>query len=107
MNHELELLELVEISDLPEPYEQIARLISVEAAVTLAKAFGGEHVYMPKTDSIVQSVRDKKIIAEFDGYNYEALAKKYNLTSTWIRKIVYPVDCVLKRKPMDGQMGLV
>lgn len=74
--------------DLPEPYRQIAQLIGVKNTVSLADALGGTHIYLPKVESALRSLRDRKIRQEFTGYNYRELAHKYDLTEKWVRAIV-------------------
>lgn len=82
------LLNLVNEKDLPEPYDHICRLIGLEGTKELARELGGEMLYLPKIDTILKLTRTRLIQNEFDGYNYVALAKKYGLTSKWIRQIV-------------------
>ena len=94
----------VEIDSLPEVYEQIARLIGIESTLVLAELFGGEQVYFPKIETITRPMRDKKIIEEFDGYNFSELAKKYNLTKTHIRLIVSEHINEMRSKPLPDQV---
>jgi len=96
----------ITIEDLPEPYGQIAQMIGLENTIKLAHDFGGTITYFPKLDSIIKPLRDRKIREEFNGYNHECLAKKYNLTVQWIREIVSVIEKEIKRKPLDGQINL-
>lgn len=100
------LMELVDVSDLPEPYDKIAKVIGLDATKKLICEFHGEMLYLPKIDSVILPVRDKVIREEFNGYNYEALARKYGLTSRWVRQIVSPIEEEIRSKPMDGQVML-
>ncbi|MCE7913065.1 MAG: hypothetical protein DCC43_16160 [Candidatus Brocadia sp.] len=67
-------------NDLPLTYQQIARVIGIENAVKLGKELGGEQFYLPKLDICLARVKKRKIIEEFKGGNYGALAWKYGVT---------------------------
>lgn len=100
------LLDMIDISDLPEPLDQIAKLIGMDSTKLLVKQFGGEMLYLPKIETMVAPLRDKLIRQEFNGYNYEALARKYGITSRWVRQIVSPIETEIRNKPMEGQVLL-
>lgn len=84
--------------DLPEPYADIAAKVGIQAALTLAREYGGMMHYFPKLDKPLLALRNKKIRAEFTGGNHRDLARKYYLSETQIRTIV---DC-----PDDKQLNL-
>jgi Mor family transcriptional regulator len=84
---------------LPELYQQIVSIIGVENYLSLCKEIGGTNMYIPKFDSVIRPIRDKKIKEEFDGGNYKELAIKYNLCERWVRDIINP-------KEIDGQMNI-
>ncbi|TVL96027.1 MAG: hypothetical protein CV087_23985 [Candidatus Brocadia sp. WS118] len=75
-------------NDLPPVYQQIARVIGIENTVKLGKEFGGEPFYLPKLDTCLARVKRRKIIEECKGGNYGELARKYGVTSSWVREIV-------------------
>nr|DAZ25998.1 MAG TPA: Mor transcription activator family [Caudoviricetes sp.] len=93
----------LQLDDLPEPYRTIAEICGVEDTIQLAKIFSGEQVYFPKYDTVYRPLRDKKIIEEFDGYNFKRLAKKYGLTENAIRKICADNINTQRNKPLEGQ----
>lgn len=68
-------------------YEGIAKAIGVHNLIKLAEYAGGASIYIPKADTLIRPIRDKKIKEEFNGYNHLQLAKKYNLSVRWIREI--------------------
>lgn len=47
----------------------------------------GSNVYIPKPDRILAPARDRRIRREFNGYNHAALAKKYGLTTDYVRRL--------------------
>jgi Mor family transcriptional regulator len=51
--------------------------------------------------------RNERIRAEFDGYNFRELARKYDLTEITIRSIVSDKVRELRARPMDGQLSLL
>jgi len=92
--------------DLPEPYRTIAYKASIQSAIELAEMYQGTHIYLPKLDGTIKTLRDRKIKKEFTGYNYKELALKYNLSEIWIRQIIeadknqdqITIDDILKSK---------
>lgn len=85
--------------DLPEPYNDIARIGGVESAFIIARKYGGMMHYFKKLDAPLLVLRNKKIREEFNGQNYRDLARKYNRTETQIRTIV--------DQPDDKQLNLL
>ncbi|MBA3012949.1 MAG: DNA-binding protein [Proteobacteria bacterium] len=76
------------ISDLPGEIRAIAELIGLKATLKIASEYSGETIYIPKHDSITRAVRDRAIREEYTGANHKELAKKFNLTTRIIRKII-------------------
>lgn len=87
------------IDELPESYQAVAEIVGVENALRLAQHLGGLSYYYPRLDSLLRDKRDAKIRAEFTGANHRALARKYNLTESWIRIII-------QKKPAHEQVDL-
>lgn len=74
--------------ELPEPYRKLSGMIGMEPTLTLAELYQGTAVYFTKLDGVLQMVRNRRIKQEFDGGNHKDLARRYNLTETWIRQIL-------------------
>lgn len=88
------------VEDIPEgAYKQIAESIGVTNLCKLAALVGGSTVYIPKVESLIRPVRDAHIKAEFNGYNYADLARKYNVSERWVRLLCGSGH-------MDGQYDL-
>lgn len=68
-------------------YREIVEEIGVTNFVKLAELVGGTTIYIPKSEAILRPVRDMQIKKEFNGCNHTELAKKYNLSERWIRKV--------------------
>lgn len=72
---------------LPEPYDRYAEAIGVRGLLNLSKELGGITLYVPKPENLFKDVIFKKVKEEFNGYNYQSLALKYNLSERTIRNI--------------------
>lgn len=78
----------IEFDDLDAKNKEIAEVIGIDNLLKLAKAYGGESLYINKFDEIVKTRRDKNIKTEYNRYNLKKLANKYNLTEKRIKQIV-------------------
>lgn len=80
------------IEDISEEYQPLAALLSIPAFLALAEQYGGYQLYIPKLKGILKNNRDEAIRAEFTGFNYKELARKYGLSPRYIRQIVKPAQ---------------
>ena len=78
----------LKLSDLPPQFENIAQELGIERAKLLFKEFGGTYVYFPTEKMIYKGVRDREIMAEYNGFNHKELAIKYNMSESYIRSII-------------------
>lgn len=101
------VLDGLQMEDLSEVWQQIAGIIGLENVKRLYKEFPGTNVYVPKLDELERSDRNKRIRAEFDGYNFRELGKKYGLTEVTIRNIVADRTRELRSQPLEGQLSLL
>lgn len=90
------------IEDIPDGLREIVPIVGIKSAIDLAKHFGGQHIYFPKIDKTLSLQRDKKIRKEFNGSNHRELARKYDLSENWIRRIVgeRPSDSASAEQPL-------
>lgn len=91
---------------LPPPYDVIARIAGIDAALEVAKEYGGEQVYMAKYETVIRPIRDVKIRREFNGFNFKALARRYQITEQMVRNIVSDEIMKKQREPMPGQVSM-
>lgn len=54
----------------------------------IADEWGGQSFYIPLNLADRRSDRDAKIRAEFNGANFMELARKYNLSDSYVRRII-------------------
>lgn len=80
----------IQPDDIPAGYRDVVDAIGLESALLLVEQMGGGPLYVPTRKEICRGARDRAIRAEFNGRNHRDLAKKYNLSLTWIRVIVGP-----------------
>ena len=80
-------------------WKQVAEEIGIENFCKMLKIVGGATLYIPQLDNILRPVRDARIKAEFNGWNYLELARKYSITARLVRSICGPGN-------VEGQLDL-
>lgn len=96
----------IQTDDLNEVWQQIATIIGIDNVKKLMDSYGGAYLYIPKSDKLDRAERNERIKADFNGYNFRELAKKYHLTEVSIRSIVADKVKEIRAKPIDGQTSL-
>lgn len=96
----------IDIKELPEPYDTIAEALGADAAIVMAKTFGGEQIYFPKLETIEKPLRYRKMLGDFNGYNYKYLARKYNLSVRHVKRLMGEFAEEKQNEPIPGQMSL-
>lgn len=71
-------------------WKTVATEIGPVNLIKLLTIVNGDDVYVPKPDRILTPARDKCIKREFNGYNHDTLAKKYGLTTGYVRRLCGP-----------------
>lgn len=89
----------ININDLDEKNKEIAEIIGIDNFIKLSDAYGGTRIYVNKLDEVTKNIRDRKIKQEYNRYNINKLAKKYNLADESIRRI-------LKGEPVENQISV-
>lgn len=86
----------------PKQYEDLVRVIGLDATVRLCTEYGGGPMYVPKADGLVGVRRRDAILREYNGRNVKRLAHKYRLSVRAVQLMVQG-----KRPPeIDGQITL-
>lgn len=67
---------------------ELAEIIGIEAAMKIVEVYSGSVIYLPKMESVLAPVRDRKIREEFDGTNGHKLAIRYNVSDSWVLRVV-------------------
>ena len=63
-------------------------IVGYDNTVKLVSYFGGTAVYVPKIDRAFRTLRNRRIMREFDGFNGKYLARKFGVSESTIRLIV-------------------
>ena len=65
-------------------------LLGEDKAHALCSEFGGSSIYIPKVDTLNREIRNKKIIDDYRvGASFHQLRKKYQLSETALRNIIF------------------
>ena len=80
----------------------LAELLGTENMLTLVESYSGMIIYIPKLDSLLRNIRDRRIRQEYDGTNTRALALKYDVSESWVKRIA-SID---ERGEIRGQTSL-
>mgnify|MGYP003623559134 CR=1 FL=1 len=98
----------ITLDDLSGNQREIAEIIGVDAFVNLSRRYGGVvDLYIMKYSELQRISDRKQLLEDFDGHNYEELARKYDLCTGTIRNLIPPeLRRERKAKPLDGQMTL-
>jgi Mor family transcriptional regulator len=80
--------------------KDVAEQAATAIADRLAQHWGGSNITIPKDYHFALAARDLQIFDEFNGTNYRALARKYNMTERGMRKLI---ERVKKRETARNQ----
>ena len=97
----LDIEKIVSFDQLSGDQRELAEIVGLETYRKLVANYGGMHVYICKSETILRELRNAEICEKFNGFNYRELAKKYNLSEKTVREIVSSK----KDEPMDGQIS--
>jgi Mor family transcriptional regulator len=78
----------IEIKDLHPTYQMLACIIGIDNTLRIGQELGGTNVYIPKPDNALRTYRNGKIQKEFNGHNYEELARKYHVSVRHAREVI-------------------
>ena len=73
--------------------------LKVSGIENLTSASKVQVLYIPKMESVLASIRDRHIREEFDGTNGHKLAIRYNVSDSWVLRVV-------NEKQLFGQMNM-
>jgi Mor family transcriptional regulator len=85
---EKEIAPFIVLEDIPDSLQTIAQAIGIQGLIELLNVIGGITVYMPFPEAILREARNRAILKEFDGSNYDLLASKYGICARQVRNIV-------------------
>jgi len=88
MNSYEKLLKDIPYDYLDDKQKELYDIVGEAAYWALVRNCGGEFLYISKAETIAANYRNKRIYELFNGENYKELAKMFNLTERYIRRIV-------------------
>lgn len=83
----------------PKPDGELARLVGLEAAAALGRAYPGNRLAIPKAGAALRAIRDRRIRADHAHLSIRQLVEAYRLGERQICKI-------LAAEPADAGPGL-
>jgi Mor family transcriptional regulator len=83
----IQLVEDEEAESAPERLGQLA-VTALRQTERLSREEGGRNFYLGRGMRYRETVRDRKMYEQFNGRNYDELARSYYLTPTRVRQIV-------------------
>ena len=75
-------------SEVMYPFNEVMSLIGFEALCVIIEEFGGNTIYIPTKRRVFSNCFEQQIIKEFNGKNYKALSKKYEVNERTIRNLI-------------------
>ena len=70
------------------PYDALMGLEGFDAIYAICENLGGATVYVPSVRKIFAGCLEKEAVGEFNGCNYDTLAKKYGFSSRHMRRLI-------------------
>ena len=79
----------IQLDDLPEEFREVAKLIGLQAAISLVCGFAGCQLYVPKLESLTRQRTYRQMYDDFrtDG-SYKRVAVKFGLSESRTRQII-------------------
>ena len=72
-----------------ENIERLKGLLGVKKTQALVWLFSGDHIWMPQKNTLSRAQRNDAIIDDYlSGMPVMALAKKYCLNESWVRRVI-------------------
>jgi len=71
-----------------QPYDALINMEGFDAIYTLCENIGGATVYVPSIRKIFSECLVKEALGEFNGYNINALARKYGYSDRHLRRLI-------------------
>jgi len=70
------------------PYDALINKDGFDTIYTLCEIIGGATIYVPSIRKMFAQCLEKEALREFNGYNHEALARKYGFSDRHLKKLV-------------------
>lgn len=84
----MDIEKITDIDQLSGEQRELAETVGLDAYRKLVANYGGNPLYIPKSETVLKEVIRKEVSSSFDGKNYRQLSIKYGLSEKTIRKIL-------------------
>lgn len=74
--------------DIPSSLQNMYEIVGAEKFLEIIGVYSGSMVYFPSSKKIRRGMRDRDIVRRYNGYNIEALAREYDISSSYVFKII-------------------
>ncbi len=78
---------------------ELADVVGMDTMLKIVDYYSGGNIYFPKIDNLLSGARDRHIKEDYNGANSKRLAAKYNVSESYIWRIV-------KNEAVPGQVTL-
>lgn len=78
----------VKLEDIPVQFHAMIEIVGIDKFIEITKLYGGTNTYIPTCKGIFRYARDREIVRQFNGVNYNELAVKYNMCVGNIKRIL-------------------
>ena len=84
----MDIEKITDIGQLSGEQRELAETVGLDAYKKLVANYGGNLLYIPKSETVMKEIIRREITENFDGKNYRKLAVIYGLSEKTIRKIL-------------------
>lgn len=102
----MNLLDELTLDDLDPEQRELADCIGLAAYKKLVATYAGSSLNIRMPGNLTIKQRNRKLIEEFNGYNFGELARKYRLTERQVRNIVAEYVHRERSRPLENQISL-
>ena len=85
----MELLEAIKPEHLAPEQKELADLIGMDAYRKMMDFYGGEKIYIPRTETVIKKNKNEIIKAVFDGTNHQEIRKQFGITMRELDRILH------------------
>ena len=78
----------INVEQLPEDYQLMARCIGLEATVKLANELKSVHLYLKHPDKLFLAAKNEWILEKFNGMNHRLLALEVGVSERYVYDLV-------------------
>ena len=86
MNENLKRAIQENIDEIQPPFDNLLRIIGLDAMFDLSERLGGANFYVPTIHHMFRNCIQKQLRKEFNGSNYRILAQDYSISERTARK---------------------